>query len=128
MLLDRIESLAKAFQKFIKNYEFKAAEALLAGVLKKLSIFIKRHSTPGDRLRPVHDDLIAAVRNVNARTVWATARRQGRWQNLDVYYYLGAGAAADAKRRVRPIFQELEGILGNNLADYDFEKADEFGR
>jgi hypothetical protein len=97
-----------------------------AEVLKQLSIFVKRHGSLGDRLRPVHHDLIAAVELLNARTVWATTRRQGRWQNLNVYYYLGTGASADAKRRARPIFQELQGILGNMLEDPEFETAHEF--
>jgi hypothetical protein len=105
--VERLESLAKTVQKLIKNHELAAARAVRDAVLKQLSIFVKRHTSLGERLRPVHDDLIEAVRMVNARTVWATTRRQGRWQNLDVYYYLGAGAAADAKRRARPIFQEL---------------------
>ena len=69
---DRIESLAKTVQKLIKNHEVAAAEAVRAEVLKQLSIFVKRHSSLGDRLRPVHDDLIEAVRTVNARSVWAT--------------------------------------------------------
>lgn len=124
--VERLESLANTVHKLIKNHEVAAAEAVRADVLKQLSIFVKRHGGLGDRLRPVHHDLIAAVETLNARTVWATTRRQGRWQNLDVYYYLGAGAAADAKRRVRPIFQELQGILGNMLEDPDFESAYEF--
>jgi hypothetical protein len=124
--VERLESLAKTVQKLIKNHEMAAARAVRDAVLKQLSIFVKRHTSLGERLRPVHDDLIEAVRAVNARTVWATTRRQGRWQNLDVYYYLGAGAAADAKRRARPVFQELEGILGNMLEDSDFETAYEF--
>jgi hypothetical protein len=124
--LDRIDSLAKTIQNLIKNHEVAAAAAVRGEVLRQLSIFVKRHGKLGDRLRPVHDDLIDAVRTANARTVWATARRQGRWGNLNVYYHLGAGAAADAKRRSRPVFQELEGILGNMLGDTNLETAHEF--
>jgi hypothetical protein len=45
---------------------------------------------------------------------------------LDIYYYLGAGAASDAKRRIQPLLQDLQGILTNMLADPELETAYEF--
>jgi Mor family transcriptional regulator len=74
----------------------------------------------------VHHDLIAAIQNINARSVWASARRQGMWHNLNIYYYLGTGASADAKRRTERIFHELDGLLANMLDDDDFATAHEF--
>jgi hypothetical protein len=44
----------------------------------------------------------------SVRTVWPTTRRLGSWYNLDVCYYLGAGAASDAKRRSQRAFGDLE--------------------
>jgi transcriptional regulator with XRE-family HTH domain len=123
---ERIASLEKTINNLIKNHEIAAARAVRQEVIRQLSIFIKTHRSIGERLRPVHHDLITAIQTVNARSVWATARRQGQWHNLDIFYYLGAGAATDAKRRVQPIFQELQGVLTNMLGDPQFETGYEF--
>lgn len=124
--VERIDSLEKTVDRLIKNHKIAAAEAVRAHVIKQLSIFVKAHQSLGDRLRPVHHDLITAVQTLNARSVWATTRRQGLWHNLDIYYYLGAGAASDAKRRLQPVFQHLDGVLTNMLGDADLETAHEF--
>jgi transcriptional regulator with XRE-family HTH domain len=123
---ERIQSLKRTVESLIKNHEIAAAEAVRAEIIRQLSIFIKNHSRIGERSRPTHNDLITAFQTINARSVWATARRQGLWHNFDIYYYLGSGAASDAKRRVQSIFQELNGLLTNMLADSELKTGFEF--
>ncbi len=107
----------------IANYELEAAAAVRRAVVHRLQIFAEQHQLLTERLQPAHDLLYSALQTAHARTVWATTRRRGSWYNLDVFYYLGAGAASEAKRRSDPAFGALNGLLENMLGDFEFETA-----
>ena len=104
-------------------YESGLAE-IHAKVYEQLEVIkVVRLSPP---VRPPFEKLISAVRNVHPRTVWASVVRQGSWNNLDVYHYLGTGVAADAQERCRAHVLELEAALGRMLADNDLAQVHEF--
>ncbi len=58
--------------------------------------------------------------------MWATTRRYGSWYNLDVFYYLGSGAASEAKRRSDPAIFGLEEVIKNMLGDPGLQAAHGF--
>lgn len=123
---DRISSLAGTVDSLIANYEIEAAALVRREAEKRLHIFSKQHQSLPERLQPAHDQLVSALRTIHARTVWATTRRQGSWYNLDVFYYLGSGAASEAKRRSDPSIFGLEEVINNMLGNPELEAAHGF--
>jgi hypothetical protein len=69
---------------------------------------------------------LTAIRSLHPSTVWATTRRSGSWSGLDVYFYLGAGAEADAKLRSDGPLAGLEEIIPNMLGDQDLSPVHRF--
>jgi hypothetical protein len=124
--VERIESVAKTVDHLIANCELEAVALVRREVINRLRIFISQNESLPNPLHPAHDLLMSAIQTAHARTVWATARRHGSWYNLDVYYYLGAGTAVEAKRRTDPVFSGLETLLTNMLGDSGLESAHGF--
>ena len=123
---DRISSLDTAVDSLIDNYEIEAAALVRRAAENRLRIFSEQHQSLPERLQPAHDQLLSALRTVHPRTVWATTRRNGSWYNLDVFYYLGAGAASEAKRRSDPAIFGLEEVIKNMLGDPGLQAAHGF--
>lgn len=124
--IDRISSLAGTVNSLIANYEIEAAALVRREVENRLRIFSEQHDSLPERLQPVHDQLVSALQTLHPRTVWATTRRQGSWYNLDVFYYLGTGAASEAKRRSDPAIFGLEALIKNMLGDSELQAAHGF--
>lgn len=122
----RIDSLASIVDNLINNYELEAAALVHQKVTDTLRIFAQQHQSLPERLQPVHYRLITALQSVHPRTVWATTRRKGSWYNLDVFYYLGTGAASEARRRSNSKFHGLKELLNNMLGNPDLESAHGF--
>lgn len=117
----RISSVCGAIDRMMENHEVEAAQAAQNQVRKRLEIFCRQHKALPERKRFLHEELVKAFRTLNARTIWATTRRSGSWYNLDVFFYLGRGAAADAILRTRSALHGLEVLVSNMLGDDDFE-------
>ena len=109
----RIRSVCDAIDRMIENHEVEAAQAAQKEVRKRLEIFCDQHKALPDRKRSLHVELVKAFRTLNARTVWATTRRRGGWYNLDVFFHLGRGGAADANLRSRSALLGLEELVSN---------------
>jgi len=124
--VDRISLLAGTVDSLIANYEVEAAALVLREVNRRLWIFSEQYYSLPERLQPAHDQLVAALQTVHPGTVWATTRRQGSWYNLDVFYYLGAGTASEAKRRSDLAIHGLEVLLENMLGDSELQAAHGF--
>jgi len=60
---------------------------------------------------------------VHARTVWAVTLRNGRFWNLDVFQYLGDGAAAEAKIRSSEVVAGLTAIIESDLDNGECQSA-----
>lgn len=123
---DRICSLAGTVDNLIDNYEIEEAALVHQAVTNRLRIFADQHQSLPDRLQPAHYQLVSALLSLHPRTVWATTRRQGSWYNLDVFYYLGAGAASEARRRSGPVLHGLEELLNNMLGNPELKAAHGF--
>jgi transcriptional regulator with XRE-family HTH domain len=123
---ERIDEVAEAIDQLFRNRDEQHALAAQRDVNEALREFLSQHETLPDRKRFAHNSLLWAIRNLHARTVWATTRRFGTWPNLDVYYYLGAGAEVDAKLRVERTFSELEGVVKYMLGRKDLKPAHKF--
>jgi hypothetical protein len=105
-----------------------AARAAQATVGKSLAVYISQHQKPPARQRPVHSRFLDRVENVHQRTLWASTRRLGSWDNFDVFFHLGESAASEAKRRSSSAFDELRGLIRNNLGDRELATTHKFLR
>ena len=122
----RIQSVCDAIDGLIENHEVEAAQAAQKVVRKRLGIFRDQHKTLPERKRALHIELVKAFRTLNARTVWATTRRRGGWNNLDVFFHIGRGGAVDANLRSRSALHGLGELVSNMLGDDDFDSMQEF--
>ncbi|MBD3831979.1 MAG: helix-turn-helix transcriptional regulator [Brevundimonas sp.] len=112
-----------AAHQMLANVEQAQALAALETVSKDLLRFANRNETLEAPQREPYALLLSAIRGLNARTVWAATRRQGRFWNLDAFQYLGDGAASEAKRRSRKVLGDLEAVLEARRDDPELESA-----
>jgi transcriptional regulator with XRE-family HTH domain len=123
--VDRVRSLDKTIGQLIKNHKIEAVILVRKEVTRRLKIFLHNQKLRA-QVRPPHQEAITAFETLNARTVWASTRRRGTFRNLDIYYYLGSGAASEAKRRSQATLNDLEALLQNMLCDPELTSAYEF--
>jgi len=124
--IERIDTLSKAVDQLIRNYEERAAQLVRASVNKELHSFLSNHESLPQARQQAHDFLLGQLDRAHARTVWATTRRQGGWYNLDVYYCLGAGTASETRRRSERFFLGIDAVVTTMLANEDLAAAHPF--
>lgn len=113
----RIGEIAAALDDLMDNYEQAQVGAVHEEVRNRLRILLNSHADLPLRVRQPWKMLVDAVWSSHARAVWATTRRNGTWMNLDVFHYLGAGTAVDARLRSQRFFSELRALVDNMLSD-----------
>lgn len=122
----QIINMSLAIENLIENQEREHAQIAQREVTKDLGIFLNSYHQIPNPTPSIHLPLIRTIEETNARTVWASARRKGSWSNLDVFYHLGSGGAADTRNRTNKIFDELDGIIKNRLDNSDLSPAHPF--
>ncbi|HTN92076.1 MAG TPA: hypothetical protein VL242_50750, partial [Sorangium sp.] len=122
----RVTEISNAVDTLFRDGERARIEAAQQEVNKSLRIFVEQHRDLPPRKRRADDALLEAVRTAHPRTLWASTRRVGHWSNLDVYYYLGAGASTDARLRASSAFDGLAELVRNKLGDADLEPTHGF--
>lgn len=122
----RVTEISQAVDTLFQDGERVRIEAAQQEVNKSLRIFVDQHHDLPPRKRRADDALLEAVRTAHPRTLWASTRRGGHWSNLDVYYYLGAGASTDARLRASAAFDGLAELVRNKLGDADLEPTHGF--
>jgi transcriptional regulator with XRE-family HTH domain len=126
--VSRIRSVRTALDQLFTDYEIQSAELTRRRVVEQMSRYVELNKRLPAALNPVHDLLLREMRRTHARTLWATTRRQGGWYNLDVYSYLGAGAAREATCRSQKFFDGLEFWVTPMLEDEELKAAHPFLR
>lgn len=119
-------STIAAAREMLANVEQAQALAALQSVSSELLRFARRHETLSPPAQSAQGKLLDAVRNQNARTVWAATRRSGRFWNFDMLQYLGDGAATEAKRRSRKVLGDLRAVLASQADNPDLASARSF--
>lgn len=119
----RIATIASAVDDLIANEAREHTQLALQEVTRRISVFAQNNEVIPGQTRRVYQTLLNTVNQANARTVWASTRRSGRWSHLNVYYYLGIGATSDVRRRADTLFTELNGILKNMRDDSELAPA-----
>lgn len=113
----RITQISEEIERLIADHQNALLATAQREVFRRLTIFVEQHQALPARTTMVHQRLDRALREQHQRSVWATTNRSGSWPALDVYYYLGIGAAIDAKRRADAAIAGLQELLNNMLGD-----------
>lgn len=120
---ERITAAQRDADYLFEHHKEVLESQVLAEVTRRLRIWSSQHASLPARVRMAHEAVKDEVLRSHARTVWASARRRGSWDNLDMDYLLGAGAAADARRRVAAPLGALKGVLENMMGDEQLAPA-----
>ena len=120
--------LRNAVESMIKNRKQEYALAAQQEVNRRIEIFVEQHPDLPDLVRHCQDSLLDQLSKTHVRTVWASMRRSGSWPNFDVFFWLGVGAAQDAKLRTQESVSALLGLIENMLGDSNLQPAHDFLR
>lgn len=115
-----------AIDQMFENLEQQQALAALDLINQDLIRFADRHADLKTPARPAHERLLAAVRTLHARTVWAATTRAGDFWNFNVFHRLGDGAAAGAKLGSRKVLDGLAEVIASRTADPELESTHGF--
>lgn len=124
----RISIVCNAVDYLIKHQEEEQARTAQRHVSKQLKIFLERYPDFPEQNWDVHDFLLDEIMNTHARTVWASVRREGHWDNLDVHFILGCGARAKVHKNTGKIYDGLIEIVQQMLGNNDLEPSHVFLR
>lgn len=95
-------------------------------VAKRLKDFISNNSNIPEDDWIIHNSFLNAIKVTNARSVWASMRRQGNWGNLDIYLMLGIGANESANKCVKDFRAKISPLFQEILKDQGLEPAHKF--
>ena len=124
----QIELVHEAIEELFVNRGRAAAQAAQAAVARSLAVYISQHREAPERHRSVHSRFLDYLDFVHQRTLWASTRRLGSWDNFDVFFHLGESAASEAKQRCTAAFDELRGLVRNKLGDLELAPTHKFLR
>lgn len=125
---EQIDRVDKILEDLIEHHQEAVSQAAHKEVRRQLANLLERlHALPPQG-KPVYMGVLNAVKSLHHRTVHAAVVRNGNWHNLNVYLYLGAGAAADAQLRSTKFFTQLEGQIEQMLTDPNLARAHGFLR
>jgi hypothetical protein len=124
----QIELVSEATEELFVNRGKAAAQAAQAAVASSLAVFIAQHRQAPPRQRSIHSRFLDHLESVHQRSLWASTRRSGSWDNFDVYFYLGEVAANEARRRASSTFDELRGLVRNKLGNKELAPTHKFLR
>jgi transcriptional regulator with XRE-family HTH domain len=124
----RIAQISEEIDRLIRDHQSALLAQAQHEVFRRLSIFVRQHRSLPARVDGVQSRLDRAIREQHQRSVWATTTRLGTWPALDVYYYLGIGAAIDAKKRADPALDGLQELITNMIGDETLAPAHGFLR
>lgn len=122
---DRINNVALAVDELINNRTQREAIEARREVGRALAVFVGQHGTLPAGRRPFYESVVDTIGTAHQRTVWATARRKGRWTGLDVYFLLGQAATIDVTNRSRKSLDGLSELVRNMHGNRRFGAAQE---
>jgi len=124
----QIELVHDAVEELFVNRGRATARAAQAAVARSLAVYIAQHRSAPERERSIHSRFLDRLDVVHQRTLWASTRRQGSWDNFDVFFHLGEAAAWEARERCSAAFDELRGLIRNKLGDGELAPTHKFLR
>ncbi len=123
---DRLLSAVQALDILIKNQEEENARKAQQEVIKLLKLFVARNRNLQPHNLLVHEYLLSEMYERHPRKIWATTRRKGNWNNLNVYFWLGNGSRTVAWNRSREAFWGLKQLIKTHMGDPNLKPVHNF--
>src|SRR5262249_1288358 len=117
---DRIEQLALGVEDLIKNAKSHQAERVLHLVEERVGRVIERSGKLESLDEPLYQGVLDAIEVSSPRSIYASMRRRGEWDNFDVLFLLGQRAELQAIERSNVALHSLQTILNEMLDDRDY--------
>ena len=109
---DRLFDLREASKDIIENLEAQGLNAAIVEVNERLKTFLKGNRILGAREQLAHEYALSTIESVRyAATLWASTRRNGEYDKLNVVHLVGVGAGRDANLRSEEWFLDLNSFL-----------------
>jgi len=125
---DRIKELDATIDQLISNRDKEEVQAVLNDAIHRIQVWLKESEDIGQIAERVHSSLISAISSTHARSVWASVRRHGSWNNLDYYYQLGFGTRTIAAKHIEAKLGDLRVLIDHMLADEQLAPGHDFLR
>lgn len=108
----------------IKDHENVALNEAIKEVAKRLKNFLEGNRALGAREQRAHEEALKMIKGLRyASILWASARRDGNYEGLNIHYLIGVGAANDASLRSESWFDGLTTFLNALEADEGLKLA-----
>jgi transcriptional regulator with XRE-family HTH domain len=113
----RLKEITSATDDLVTKYQEQQVQTAMAKLRAKLQQFVDTYHQLPDRIITVHSRLLDAFNRRHARTVWASTRRNGEWDNLNSYQIAGVSANMDAQARCNAAAAALDATFDGLMKD-----------
>ncbi|MBO0350345.1 hypothetical protein J0895_14765 [Phormidium pseudopriestleyi FRX01] len=107
----RLRGTINASNILIQNQKEANSEKAYQKIRESVKNFLDKSSQNPLILSPSYRCLIREIEKSHQKTILATMRRRGRYDNLDIYLLLGKGAREVAWVATNPLFHRFEGRI-----------------
>jgi hypothetical protein len=115
----RLKELTAATDDLVSNFRDQQVKEGYAKLRRELQQFVDiYHQLPAQAIK-AQDRIVSAFNRRHARTVWASARRNGDWDNLNSYQIVAIAANEDAESRSQAALAALEKLFDDLSKDPD---------
>jgi transcriptional regulator with XRE-family HTH domain len=113
----RLKELVCVTEDLVTKFQQEQAKIAFGKLRKKLQEFVDAyHQLPAQAIK-AQSRLLAAFKYRHHRTVWASTRRDGEWDNLNSYLIVGVAANEDAEARSKAALAALDTLFGDLSKD-----------
>jgi hypothetical protein len=125
---DRIEQLALGVEDLIENAKSHQAAAALREIGGRVRRIIERSGKLAAIDEPLYQAVLEGIGASSPRSIWASTRRRGEWDNFDVLFLLGQRAELQAIDRSKMAVHSLKTILNEMRDDKTYATGRRFLR
>jgi transcriptional regulator with XRE-family HTH domain/GTPase SAR1 family protein len=124
--VERLLNTTQALDNLIKNQEEKNARKAQQEVMKILKLFLDGNKFLEPHKTLVNRYLRSEMNERHPRKIWASIRRKGIYNNLNIYFLLGSGARSLAWNRSRQAFWGLKELIKVHMKDPELQPVNSF--
>jgi hypothetical protein len=125
---DRIEQLALGVEDLIENAKSHQAAAVQREIGARVRRVIERSGKLTALDEPLYQAVLDAIQVSSPRSICASTRRRGEWDNFDVLFLLGQRAELQAIERTGVALHSLQTILNEMRDDKEYATGRRFLR
>jgi transcriptional regulator with XRE-family HTH domain len=115
----QLKELTSATEDLVSKYRDLQVKKGYAKLRVELRQFVDTHHQLPPQVIKAQDRIVSAFNRRHAKTVWASARRNGDWDNLNSYQIVATAANEDAETRSKAALAALDKIFDDVAKDPD---------